>query len=347
MKVWNLKRFELPQGWVEIFCVIAILMAPGCTSAPRASAPSLVGQPPGAAPSSAPHSIGSGPEFVGPPAPYGPMPTTPQEVYGPEPILLRPAVLVLGPGWARGFAHAGVLQALDEARIPIAGIIATEMGSIMAVLYGTSHSLNDFQWALLRLKPELFSREGKLLSGLFKGPSDGHDLEDALDQILGTKELGDSRFPIKLLMQTAGSKGELQLLETGKASAAVRASVAVPGLMAPGTWRDHEYASAGGQRPFPVSEAKLIAPFPVIVVDVLDRPGAESAKLSKNPEARAYFKAAARASLQLGDEAELVIRPDLKGFDYLDFKRRTDIAFRGKKAVLEHLDQIKHLVGMP
>jgi len=275
------------------------------------------------------------------------MPTAPREVYGPEPIQLRPAVLVLGPGWARGFAHAGVLQALEEAKIPIAGIVATEIGSLIAVLYGTSHTVNDFEWAMLKFKPELFSREGKLLSRLFSGPSDGHDLADALEQTLGAKELRESRFPIKLLFHPGKLKGGALLIEAGKAVESVRASVAVPGLMDPGTWQDQPAFSAGAERPFPVSEAKLLSAFPVIVIDVIDRTGADAVRLAKNPAAATYFKAAAEASRKLGDEADLVIRPDLKGFDSFDFRRRTDIAYRGKKAVLEKLEQIKHLVGMP
>ena len=52
---------------------------------------------------------------------------------------VRPIVLVLGPGMARGFAFAGVLRALNEAKIPIGAVIGTEMGALVSALYADSN----------------------------------------------------------------------------------------------------------------------------------------------------------------------------------------------------------------
>ena len=48
---------------------------------------------------------------------------------------LKPPVLALGGGGARGFAHLGVLQALDEARLPIGAIVGTSMGAVVGGMY--------------------------------------------------------------------------------------------------------------------------------------------------------------------------------------------------------------------
>ncbi|MCK5376336.1 MAG: patatin-like phospholipase family protein, partial [Acidobacteria bacterium] len=43
---------------------------------------------------------------------------------------LKPPVLALGGGGARGFAHLGVLQVLDEASLPVRAIVGTSMGAV-------------------------------------------------------------------------------------------------------------------------------------------------------------------------------------------------------------------------
>ena len=48
---------------------------------------------------------------------------------------LRPPVLALGGGGARGFAHLGVLQVLDEAGLPVRGIVGTSMGAVVGGMY--------------------------------------------------------------------------------------------------------------------------------------------------------------------------------------------------------------------
>ena len=48
---------------------------------------------------------------------------------------LKPPVLALGGGGARGFAHLGVLQVLDEARFPVGAIVGTSMGAVVGGMY--------------------------------------------------------------------------------------------------------------------------------------------------------------------------------------------------------------------
>src|SRR5712692_3403442 len=62
-------------------------------------------------------------------------------------------VLALGGGAARGFAHAGVLQWLEEHRIPVDGVVGTSMGGLVGGAYATGMSpqeirslINGIQW---------------------------------------------------------------------------------------------------------------------------------------------------------------------------------------------------------
>jgi NTE family protein len=48
---------------------------------------------------------------------------------------VRPPVLALGGGGARGFVHIGVMRVLDEMSCPITGVVGTSMGSVMGAMY--------------------------------------------------------------------------------------------------------------------------------------------------------------------------------------------------------------------
>ena len=77
-----------------------------------------------------------------------------------------PVVLVLGPGMARGLAHAGVLKGLDNAGVKVGAILGTEIGALIGSLYATRSTINEFEWSLLKLKSEIFARQSGSLSAL-------------------------------------------------------------------------------------------------------------------------------------------------------------------------------------
>jgi NTE family protein len=251
-------------------------------------------------------------------------------------------ILVLGPGWARSFAHVGVLRALHESKIPIAGIISTELGALVGAAYSNSRTIHEFEWSMLKLKSELFTVKGNLLGSLFGKASNGKDLEDAIETLFGAKELRDGRVPTRVLIQSPPGAAPT-IIDSGPISKILRAASAIPGWMKPGDWNGSPAYSAGQQRPFPVSEARLMGSGPVIVIDVMDRAAIPAGKTA--PEAVAYFKQA--ASTKIPAEADLIIRPDLRGIGYDQFDKRTEIVFSGKKAALSELARIKHLVGLP
>lgn len=286
---------------------------------------------------------------MGPPDPYGPTPLPPQPAYGPEPVQYRPVVLVLGPGMARGFAHAGVIRALREAKIPIGAIVGTEMGSLIGVLYSMNPTINRFEWSLVKVKGDWFvAGSNKLLSAFRSGPSDGQDLEHGLRTILSGKNLKDARVPIRVVFQDE-SRGAPVAVGEGDAVQAIRAAVSTPGLVASGSWDGKPASSAASSRPYPVSEAKALGIGGVVVVDVLTgarpAPGADSAEQEKLI-AEQLIAGEQAGGADLG-EADLVIRPDMRGIGYLDFSKRTDAAFRGKKAAIAELPAIRQLVGLP
>jgi NTE family protein len=252
---------------------------------------------------------------------------------------------VLGPGLARGFAHAGVLRALHEAKIPIGAIVGTELGGLIGALYAMNRTINAFEWSLLRFKDEAFVERGAL-SAFLGRKNDGRRLEAALAETFSDRDLGTARIPTRILVASEKS-GDPRLLERGPAKDVLRRALARRGLIEPveAVPPEETLISAAGRRPYPVSEARQLGLGPVIAVDVLASPAdaADPAEL-KLGEELAAARAAGRDELK---GADLVIEPDLSGMRYLEFQKRSEIAFRGKRETLRHLSAIRQLVGMP
>lgn len=259
---------------------------------------------------------------MGPPeTEIGPVPLAspePVPAYGPEPIQIRPLVLVFGPGMARGFAYAGILRALSESKVPVGAVVGTEIGALMGAIYAQETNINHFDWALLKFNEEVF------LSGQRLIPSGKLDSE--LGRVFGDRDVVSSKIPVRIAIQPK-SAGSPLLVEKGPVREAVRAALAAPGLFSPAEWNGAEAISAGKSRPFPIAEARALGIGPVIVVDVLGE-----------RETR---------SIRELEEADLVIRPDMKGIGPMDFKKRTEAAYRGKRSVVDHLKEIRHWAGMP
>lgn len=306
-----------------LVCLLVLLQ--GCASAKKRSGQ---GAEPPAATS---QQTQNGGEPMGPPESFGPPAPEGQSTYGPEPVKVRPIVLVFGPGLARGFVYAGVLQRLNQAKIPIGAIYGTEMGSLIGALYATSSSINQFEWGLLKFRGELFQEKKSLFDRLGGSQAEGKKLENQLQQIFQHQDLSQTKIPLWISFANEGNNSILTVHQ-GNLVQAIRSSMAVPGVLPPGMWNNGsetiKTTSSAAVRPFLVQEAKNSGIGPVVVVDVLTE----------------REDAIAQDELKFAD---LVIRPDLKGIGPNDYNKKTDAAFRGKNAIIQNMAEIRKLVGLP
>jgi NTE family protein len=228
-------------------------------------------------------------------------------------------VLVLGPGLARGYAYVGALRALEEAKIPIAAVLGTEMGAFVGSLYAMDGKINQLEWAMLKFRDGTFDSQGSLLPEVFKRKARAKKLEEGLLGVFDSRDLSQSKLPIRIAVQT--SRGEVSVVERGPALSAVRAAIADPEIFGPAEWNGGMAGPAARTRPLLVHEAKAMNLGPVVVID-------------------------AAGTQDVGD-ADLVIRPNLSGIGPRDFQKRTEAAFRGKSAVRQKIPELRHLVGLP
>lgn len=288
---------------ISLGCVFAAL---GCSTVQRSSLPNSMEATPPLFPGM---KSTQQKDIVGPPEAFGPGVQQGSSVYGPELNQVRPVVLVLGPGMARGFAYVGVLEALHENKIPIAAICGAEIGALVGALYATSSSVNQFEWKILKLKEELFVSR-TLLGGQKARSELNGPLIDFIRQVFGDKKLSDALIPIHVVGST--KKQSIELIQSGSLSQAVERTM-------------------GGQHSEPsvgmlVDDARSLNLGPVVVVDVLTS------------------RDSARARDQRS-KADFELRPDLVGIGYLDFNQKTEAAFRGKSAIIQNISEIKRQVG--
>lgn len=245
------------------------------------------------------------------------------QVYGPPPTQLRPVTLVFGPAMARAYADVGVLRALIRRNVPITSIYGGGVGALIAALYAMDPNLNHFEWAILKFRDDIFAENGKMLHQFFQSTGDdGSRLEDALNQVFGAKDIRDSKIPLKIVIQVQGSRLPT-LVSQGPLVAVLRAALSAPGVFQPPSWEGRPAQAALGPTiaGFLCDDAKATGGNPVVLVD-------------------------AQSHTDQVRNADLVIRPDLSGLTEQDYAKKTDAAYRGKRAAEGKMAEIQRWVGL-
>lgn len=173
-------------------------------------------------------------------------------------------VLALGGGGAAGLAHIGVLQTLVENDIPVRAIAGTSVGAEIGAFYATGMPLEEltavatgFDWKqTLRLfLPD--STNGGLVSGM--------NITDFLRRRLARRRVED--LPIRYVAVAADlDTGEEVVIDRGDLVRAVRASVSVPGLIAPLRLAGRTLVDGGVLNPLPFDVARRCFGGPVVAV---------------------------------------------------------------------------------
>ncbi|HVK55795.1 MAG TPA: patatin-like phospholipase family protein [Burkholderiales bacterium] len=172
--------------------------------------------------------------------------------------------LALGGGSARGWAHIGVIRALEEAGIKPDLVCGTSMGALVGAVYANG----DIEWleewvTKLSWRTVVRMLDLRLLGGILGGTK----LIDFLGARFGDKTITQLNLPFAAVATELDSGREIWL-QDGLVTSAVRASIAIPGIFTPveqnGVW----LADGGLANPVPVSLARAMRADIVIAVDL-------------------------------------------------------------------------------
>ena len=183
-------------------------------------------------------------------------------------IAERPIGLVLGGGGARGFAHLGVLRALEEAGIPVDILVGSSIGAVMATFFALGHDAEECV------------RQAKLtLQGIMDWTvpvaslASGTRMVERAHRVVGDRDIEDLWLPWSAVT-TNVTRREVSVHRRGSLLKALRATVAIPGIVPPVVYGEDLHIDGGVLDNLPLEHMRQVNPRgPVIAVDVAIGPG--------------------------------------------------------------------------
>ena len=277
---------------------------------------------------------------------------------------LKPPVLALGGGGARGFAHLGVLQALDDARLPVRTIVGTSMGAVAGGMYlahgsaarvvelwksaldegmipqvrsiGRVPHADTSEHPLIQIARRIRNRVVISFAMNRSTVLDNKDLEQALEFLVPDVNFSDLLRRL-VVIATDLETGEEVRLRHGSLRRALDASSAIPGMV-PAVEIDGRWLVDGAVvAEVPVAAAKEEG-WPVVAVDVsLDVPPIGKDDLVLDTMMRTQMMTARLLRRQQLNSATAVIRPQVGGARWAEWGRFEEFVEAGRVATNEFL----------
>ena len=244
--------------------------------------------------------------------------------------------LALGGGAARGFAHIGVIQVLEEAGIRPDLVVGTSAGSLVAALY--AHGKNGAELATLALTMD----EGAITDWAY--PSRGMIRGEALARYMREQTGGLAIEQSKLrlgIVATDLDSGAAVLFERGDIGQAVRASSSVPAVFQPVKIGNREYVDGGLVSPVPVRFARQMGAEMVIAVDISSPPDGNATGDTLKLLLQTFAIMGKSINQYELRDADVVLRPALVGVSSADFTSRVRAIRSGRETATALLPQIR------
>jgi NTE family protein len=247
--------------------------------------------------------------------------------------------LALGGGAARGFAHIGVIKALEARNIQVDLVSGTSAGSVVAALYASG--MNGFDINKLALTMDEASISDWAMPFATRGFLHGVALQNYLNTTLHGRPIEKMARPLGIVATDLHS-GQPILFQRGNTGIAVRASCSLPSIFDPVKIAGHEYVDGGLVSPVPASFARKMGADFVIAVDISARP--ESAPtLTQFDVLMQTFTIMGQSikTYELDKYADVVIRPNLNAMAGSDFGQRNAAILAGEEAVAKMMPELE------
>jgi NTE family protein len=257
-----------------------------------------------------------------------------------QPVAKRPTKvgLALGGGAARGFAHVGVIQVLEEAGLRPDLVVGTSAGSLVAALYASGRNGQQLQQVAEAMEEAAFA--DWTLPIFSRGMLRGEALARYVNAHVGNKLI--EQMPLALgVVATDLNSGSGVLFQRGDTGTAVRASSAVPALFVPVKIGSHEYVDGGLVSPVPVRYARQMGAEVVIAVDISSAPEGNPAGDSVQILLQTFAIMGKSINGYELHDADVVVRPALAGVGSADFTAKRRAIDAGRAAMQRMLPQLK------
>ncbi len=252
----------------------------------------------------------------------------------------RPVIaLVLGSGGARGYAHIGAIEVLEQAGIHPDFIVGTSAGSIVGSIYASGKPAIELRNIALSMK----ANDVRDIRLDMKGFFDGKKVQDYVNLQVDETPLEAMKIPM-FVVATQLKQGKKVVFNYGNTGQAVRASVSIPSMFIPTTIANLEYVDGGLVSPVPVDVARDLGADIIIAVDILAQP--EHTETTNvwglfNQNINIMQNRLAQEELK---HADIVIQPDLREKGHIFDVRGRELTMQaGADATLAKLSEIQQV----
>jgi len=253
--------------------------------------------------------------------------------------------LALGGGAARGFAHIGVIKALESQGIFPNLVVGTSAGSVIAALYASGYRGTELQKIALSLDEAAITDWALPFSGRFGGMIKGDALQAMVNRLVKNQAIENMSMPLGIV-GTDLQTGNGVLFQRGDTGQAVRASCSIPGIFQPTIIQGREYVDGGLVSPVPVRYAKQMGADIVIAVNISTEPSSQDSSGSLGILLHTTSIMGKSINTFELDLAQVVIQPELKGMRGTDFKSRNAAILAGEESAMKQMSQLKNLLKM-
>jgi NTE family protein len=255
-----------------------------------------------------------------------------------------PAIgLALGGGFARGIAHVGVLKVLEEEGIPVRIIAGTSVGALIGAAYCSGVTIAELEEVAYKVRFTTFARWTLSRYGF----ATNDRMVSFLTRTLKVQTFEELRIPLGVTA-TDFNTGEGMVFTSGSIIDPVRASCAYPGMFLPVEIRGRWLVDGMLSNPVPTRPLRAMGAERVLAVQL-------KGQWSKTTAPRHLFDVIGQSFAIAQDmmssvwrsAADLVLEPDVAGFDYDDFKRAGELIRVGELAMRRALPEVRKWLEAP
>jgi NTE family protein len=271
------------------------------------------------------------------------LPTQPTPVPAPVMVKIPPRIgLALGGGAARGFAHVGVIQVLEEAGIRPDLVAGTSAGSLVAAIYASGKNGSQLQRVAETMEEATIA--DWTLPLFNRGVLRGDALARYVNGQVGARLIEDMQMPLGIVATDLNS-GHDMLFQRGDTGTAVRASSAVPGVFQPVKISGRDYVDGGLVSPVPVRAARKMGAELVIAVDISSPPDGNLSNGTLDVLLQTFSIMSLSINTFELKDADVLVRPVLNGIASSDFSSRKRSIEAGRKAMLAQMPQLRAVIA--
>ena len=255
-----------------------------------------------------------------------------------------PAIgLALGGGFARGIAHVGVLKVLEEEGIPVRMIAGTSVGALIGAAYCSGVTIKELEEVAFKVRFTTFARWTLSRYGF----ASNDRMVSFLTRTLKVQTFEELRIPLGVTA-TDFNTGEGTVFTSGSIIDPVRASCAYPGMFLPVEIRGRWLVDGMLSHPVPTRPLRVMGAERVLAVHLRGQWSKTTApRHLLDVVGQSFAIAQDMMSPVWKSAADLVIEPDVAGFDYDDFKRAGELIRVGELAMRAALPEVRKWLETP